>query len=62
MTAIGVVWIVVMTWICVIGIELNAKTQIGLLGAEIAALVLFAVVALVRVYAGDGPTPRSIRS
>ena len=53
-TAIGVLFIMAMTWICVIGIELNAKTQIGLLGAEIAALGLFAVVALVRVWAGDG--------
>ena len=51
-----------MTWICVIGIELNAKTQIGLLGAEIAALGLFAVVALVaRLRRRRRSTPRSIR-
>jgi amino acid transporter len=53
-TIIGVVFIAAMTWICVIGIELNAKTQIGLLGAEIAALGLFAVIALVRVWTGNG--------
>jgi amino acid transporter len=41
-TIIGVAFIAAMTWICVIGIELNAKTQIGLLSAEIAALGLFA--------------------
>ena len=43
-----------MTWICFIGIELNAKTQRWLLSAEIVALAIFAVVALVRVYA-DAP-------
>ena len=47
------VWIVVMTWICVIGIELNARTQRWLLGAEIVTLAAFAVVALVRVFAED---------
>ncbi len=54
-TAIGVVWIGIMTAICYIGIELSARTQIFLLGAEIAALAAFAVVALIRVYAGDFP-------
>ena len=37
-TAVGVVWIAVMTTICVIGIELSARTQVGLLGAEIVTL------------------------
>src|SRR3954452_10532545 len=55
-TAVGVVWIAVMTTICVIGIELSARTQVGLLGAEIVTLVVFAVVALVAVATGDaGP-------
>ena len=45
-----------MTAICVIGIELSARTQVGLLGAEIVTLLLFAVVALVKVATGDaGP-------
>ena len=52
-TAVGVLWIVVMTAITTIGIELSARTQWYLLGAEVVTLVLFAVVALVRVYAGD---------
>jgi len=52
-TAVGVVWIAVMTAITVIGIELSARTQWYLLGAEVVTLVLFAVVALVRVYSGD---------
>ena len=53
-TLVGVVWIAVMTWICVIGIELNAKTQRWLLTAEIVTLAAFAIVALIRVYV-DGP-------
>ena len=47
---LGVIWIAVMTWICYIGIEVSAKTQWFLLAAEILALFLFAVVALVKVY------------
>ncbi len=55
-TLVGVVWIAIMTTICVIGIELSARTQVGLLGAEIITLVVFSVVALVKVAAGDaGP-------
>ncbi len=55
-TAIGVIWIGIMTAICVIGIELSARTQVGLLGAEVLTLALFAVVALVKVATGDaGP-------
>jgi amino acid transporter len=52
-TAVGVGWIVVMTAITTIGIELSARMQRYLLGAEIVALALFAIVALVRVYSGD---------
>ncbi len=55
-TAVGVVWIVLMTAIVVIGIELSARTQIGLLAAEIFTLGLFAVVALIKVYAGGAPS------
>jgi amino acid transporter len=58
--AVGVVWIAIMTWITWVGIELSARTQVFLLGAEIAALAVFAIVALVRVYAGgveDSVTP-----
>ena len=52
-TAIGVIWIAIMATICYIGIELSARTQIFLLGAEIATLAIFAIIALIRVYAGD---------
>jgi amino acid transporter len=51
-TAIGVAWIAIMTVVCVIGIEVNARTQRWLLTAEVATLAVFAVVALVRVYTG----------
>jgi amino acid transporter len=52
-TAVGVVWIILMTAIVLIGIELSARTQIGLLAAEIVTLAAFAVVALIKVYGGD---------
>jgi len=55
-TVVGVLWIVVMTAIVVIGIELSARTQVGLLAAEIVTLAAFAVVALVKVYAGSAPS------
>jgi amino acid transporter len=54
-TAVGILWIILMTAIVVIGIELSARTQVGLLAAEIFTLALFAVVALVKVYAGSAP-------
>ena len=47
----AVVWIAVMTWICYRGIELSARIQTILLGLEIFTLALFAVIALVKVYA-----------
>jgi amino acid transporter len=52
-TLVGCAWIAVMTAICVYGIELSARTQVGLLGAEIITLALFAAVALYKVYADD---------
>lgn len=50
---IGIGWIAVMTAICYIGIELSARTQQLLLGMEIITLVLFAGVALFKVYTSD---------
>lgn len=50
---VGVLWIVVMTWICYVGIEASAKSQWFLLGAEVFVLTLFAVVALIKVYTQD---------
>ncbi|MFI5026707.1 MAG: APC family permease, partial [Solirubrobacterales bacterium] len=54
-TPVGVLWIALMTSIVVIGIELSARTQVGLLAAEIVTLGLFAIVALVKVFAGSAP-------
>jgi amino acid transporter len=51
-TFVGVIWIIVMTLICYIGIELSARTQVVLLGAEIVILFVFAVTALVKVAGG----------
>jgi amino acid transporter len=47
---IAAIWIVLMTWICYVGIELSARIQYGLLGIEILTLGLFAIVALWKVY------------
>ncbi|MGO8875237.1 MAG: APC family permease [Acidimicrobiales bacterium] len=50
-TVLGCGFIVGMTVICYLGIELNARTQFVLLAAEIVVLAVFAVVALVKVLA-----------
>ena len=55
-TAAGVIWIVVLTAICYAGIELSARTQQVLLGTELAVLVVFAGMALAKVYATGAPT------
>ncbi|MBX6765185.1 MAG: APC family permease [Rubrobacteraceae bacterium] len=52
-TAVGVVWIALMTYICYRGIELSARTQVFLLAAELVTLTVFAVVALFKVFAGE---------
>ncbi len=49
----SVVWIALMTWICYRGIELSARVQTILLSIEIFTLALFAVVALIKVYANS---------
>ena len=54
-TVAGLIWIVVMTYICYRGIEVSARLQYGLLGIEIVTLVIFVAVALYKVYAGDAP-------
>jgi amino acid transporter len=51
-TVVGVLWIVALTYVCYRGIEISARLQFGLLAVELVALAAFAVVALVRVYAG----------
>ncbi|MFT2815593.1 APC family permease [Leifsonia sp. A12D58] len=51
-TAVGILWIVVMTWICYRGVEITARVQIILLSIEVLVLILFATFALVRVFSG----------
>ena len=51
-TVAGVIWIMVMTYICYRGIEVSARLQYGLLGIELVVLLAFAVVALFKVYTG----------
>ncbi|MCX5197271.1 APC family permease [Streptomyces sp. NBC_00249] len=59
--SLTVVVILVMTAICVIGTEMSARLQDVLILAQVFFLLVFAVVALYRVYAGtstlDGTTP-----
>jgi len=52
----AVVWIAIMTWICYRGIELSARIQQVLLGAEVFILALFSVVAFVKVYGSHPPS------
>jgi amino acid transporter len=54
-TFAGVIWIVVMTWICYIGLEVSKRVQYVLLSVELVTLVAFAVYALVHVYNGTAP-------
>jgi amino acid transporter len=49
----AVIWIGLMTWICYRGIELSARVQQLLLTLEIFTLVLFTIVALIKVYANN---------
>jgi amino acid transporter len=52
---VGVMWIVVMTAICYVGIEISANFQKALLGIEVTMLLLLSVVALVKVGSGHAP-------
>ncbi len=58
---LGVVFIVLLTWICWRGIELSARTQQFLLGFEMVTLIIFAVVALIKVYANHPKHSMSIK-
>jgi amino acid transporter len=52
-TLVGVLWILIMTWIVGRSVELSARTQNFLLGAELITLAIFSIVALVKVYASS---------
>ena len=51
--AVGIVWIIIMTAVCYIGIELSARVQRALLLMEFATLTVFAIVALIEVYTSN---------
>lgn len=53
--AVGIAWIVVMTYICYRGIEVSANFQKALLSIEAGMLAIFAAVALIRVGTGHAP-------
>jgi amino acid transporter len=52
---VGIAWIIAMTWICYVGVEISANFQKALLGIELTMLIVLSVWALVRV--GDGSAP-----
>jgi amino acid transporter len=52
---VGVLWIVVMTYICYRGIEVSANFQKVLLGIELVMLLVLSITALVKI--GNGTAP-----
>jgi amino acid transporter len=52
---VGILWIVAMTAICYVGIEISANFQKALLSIELVMLTLLSVVALYKVSAGTAP-------
>jgi len=52
---VGIAWIVVMTLICYVGIEVSANFQKALLGIELTMLLLLSVWALIKVGNGSAP-------
>jgi amino acid transporter len=52
---VGIIWIVLMTAICYVGIEISANLQKALLGIELTMLLVLSIVALVKV--GNGTAP-----
>src|SRR5246127_76871 len=52
---VGILWIIVMTYICYRGIELSARFQRGLLTIEVVMVMIMSVTALVRVYISRPP-------
>ncbi|MDO8186484.1 APC family permease [Conexibacter sp. JD483] len=57
--AVATVLIGVMTWVCVVGAEAGARLQRVLIFGQVLGLLLFAGVALVKVWAGGAP-PASV--
>jgi amino acid transporter len=53
---VGLVWMVVMTYICYRGIEISARIQQALLSLEVVVLIIFAVTALFKAYGSNAPS------
>ncbi len=51
-TAGGVAWIIIFTWVSWKGVAVSARLQYWFLAIEIIVLVIFSVIALVKVYGG----------
>jgi amino acid transporter len=51
----GIIWIVLMTFICYVGIEVSANFQKILLSIELTMLVVLSIVALIKVGNGSAP-------
>jgi amino acid transporter len=52
---VGVAWIVIMTAICYVGIEISANFQKALLGIELTMLLVLSITMLVKVGNGSAP-------
>ena len=59
-TATGVAFIALMTWVSYRGIELGERVQNVLLAVQYFALALFAIVAFIKVGTGDAPNPTPV--
>ena len=59
---VGVIFIAVLTYVCYRGIELSARLQRLLLSVEVLMLLVFAIVALVRVGIGSAPATHLVPS
>jgi amino acid transporter len=53
---VGIIWIVVMTWICYIGVEISANLQKVLLTIEVVMLVVYSITALAKAYGSNAPS------
>jgi amino acid transporter len=61
-TVAGVIWIIIMTYICYRGIEISARLQYVLLTVEVVVLIFVAAFALIRVFNGTAPDGHLIPS
>ncbi len=52
---VGIAWIVILTWICYVGIQVSARLQVTLVVVEVIVLLLLAVVAMAKVIFGGAP-------